>query len=272
MRHGYARRALLLVPLLLAVPFGVAAAQTRDQIRQQNEQLYQQYQSGGPGDANAVAPPMGGDAAASSPDMSPPVGGGGAPAGGNLVAQLLDRVSRLEEQNRELSGRVDELERNLQTATAGLTKQMGDLTFAMQQGHPGATAAGAGEGAAPAAPGVAPTPSPSPRPMHAAPRAEAAPATPPSGPRGAGLAYKLANSYAAQGNYRQAALAYYDVYNRAPRGPLAPDALLHVSSSMLALGQNGAACEALAKMRAEFPAARGNVAHSAAALRVRAHC
>ena len=41
---------------------------------------------------------------------------------------------------------------------------------------------------------------------------------------------------------------------------------------MIALGQNGAACEALGKVRAEFPEARGNVARSEAVLRARAHC
>ena len=264
MRHGYARRALSTFLLVSALTAGSALAQTREQIREQNEQLYQQYQSGGPGDPSAVAPPMGGDATASSQE-APPSGGGGS-GGGNLVAQLLDRVSRLEEQNRELSGRVDELERNLQTQTAALNKQMGDLSFAMQQGHPGA---------APAVvpvPVAAPAPPPVQRPSRVPPKIVAAPATPPPGARGAGLAYKQATAYSAAGNYRQAALAYYDVYNRAPHGPLAPDALLHVSSSMLSLGQNGAACEALAKVRAEFPAARGNVAHTAAALRARAHC
>ncbi len=268
MRHGYARRALSTFLLISVVSSGSALGQTRDEIREQNEQLYHQYQSGGAGDPSAVAPPMGGDAAASSPDV-PPSGSGGSPGGGgNLVAQLLDRVTRLEEQNRELSGRVDELERNLQTQTAQLNKQMGDLTFAMQQGHPGA--AGPGVDAAPAA--AAPMVAPPPHPSRAAPRVAAAPATPPPGPRGAGAAYKLAAAYAAEGNYRQAALAYYDVYNRAPRGPLAPDALLHVSSSMLALGQNGAACEALSKVRAEFPTARGNVVRTAQALRLRARC
>ncbi len=266
MRHRYARRALFTFLLVSVISAGSALAQTRDEIREQNQQLYQQYQSGSPGDTSAVAPPIGGDAAASSPD-APPSHGGAESGGGNLLSQLLDRVTRLEEQNRELSGRVDELERNLQTETAQLNKQMGDLSFAMQQGHPGAAGSGTG------APLEAPPPPPLPqRPSRAAPRVVAELATPPPGPRGAGLAYKLANTDASEGNYRQAALAYYDVYNRAPRGPLAPDALLHVSSSMLALGQNGAACEALAKMHAEFPAARGSVAHAAAALRARARC
>lgn len=270
MRHGYARRALFTFTLFSVVSTGSALAQTRDEIREQNQQLYQQYQSGGPGDSSAMAPPMGGGDVTGSGPSAPPSGGGA--SGGNLVAQLLDRVSRLEEQNRSLSGRVDELERNLSTQTAQLNKQMGDLTFAMQQGgHSGAPTPGGGV-VTPAAPVVAPPPPPPLRAGRATPRVAAAPATPPPGARGAGMAYKLATSYTAEGNYRQAALTYYDVYNRAPHGPLAPDALLHVSSSMLALGQNGAACEALSKVRAEFPAARGNVAHTAATLRARAHC
>ena len=268
MRPDFAQRAFSTF-FIVSVAAWPALAQTRDQIREQNEQLYQQYQQNGAGDPTAVAPPIGGDAAASAPPQGGSAGGGG---GGNLVAQLLDRVSRLEEQNRELSGRVDELARDLQIQTASLNKQIGDLGFAVQQGHGGAV--GAAPGAAmPAAPIAPAPPPPSARSTRAARTAAAAvPATPPPGPRGAGQVYKLATGYTAAGNYRQAALAYYDVYNRQPRGPLAPDALLHVSSSMVALGQNGAACEALAKLRAEFPAARGNVARTAAVLRGRAHC
>ncbi len=267
MRPDFARRALSTFLLLLATG-APALAQTRDEIREQNEQLYQQYQQNGPGDASAVAPPIGGDAVASPPQSEP---AGGHDGGGNLVAQLLDRVNRLEEQNRQLSGRVDELERGLQTQTASLSKQIGDLSFAMQQGHPGGAMAAAPGDAMPAAPVAAPPPPP-PRNARAARVAAPMPATPPPGPRGAGQVYKMAAGYTAAGNYRQAALSYYDVYNRQPRGPLAPDALLHVGSSMIALGQNGAACEALAKMRAEFPAARGNVARTATVLRARARC
>lgn len=270
MRQDIARRALSAFVLLACV--GPAAAQTREQIREQNERLYQQYQQS-PSDApsgDGVAPPLGG-ASGDDAYVPPPRDGGsatGGPAGG-LLAQLLDRVNRLEEQNRQLSGRVDELERELQTQTAALNKQIGDLGFAMQQGgHP----ADAAMPAAPAPAAAPPARAPAGKAVrNVAPAGRTAAAIPP-GPRGAGAAYQLARSYAADGNYRQAAVTYYDAYNRQPRGPLAADALLHVSASMMALGQNGAACEALAKFRSEFPNPRPNIARTASALRARGHC
>ena len=259
MRLAFARRAFLPI-LFVTATVGTAAAQSREEIREQNEQLYQQYQQGG--GPTAVAPPYGGagsDVTASSPADA----AGGSGGGVNLMAQLLDRVSRLEDENRQLSGRVDELERELQTSTAQVNKQIGDLTFAMQQ-H------GNGIAAAPP-PQVAAPPPPPPRAARDA-RPASRPQTPPAGARGAGLVYQQARAYAAAGNHQQAALAYYDAYNRQPHGPLAADALLHVSASMIALGQNGAACEALGKLHSEFPHAGGNVAHGAVALRARAHC
>ena len=63
------------------------------------------------------------------------------PAGGDttgLTAQLLDRVSTMEDQVRTLRGRIDELANQQQRQSDELTKQIGDLTFAMQNGSPGA--------------------------------------------------------------------------------------------------------------------------------------
>lgn len=291
------RFVLLTSGLLAAGAFApVAIAQTRDQIREQNEQLYQQYQAA-PGDQSpsgqGLAPPISG----SGDDQAyqaPPESSGRSAGGGGLLPQLLDRVNRLEEQNRDLSGRVDELERQLAQTSAQLNKQIGDLSFAMQQGGqaraPGAPQASGGTGD-----GLGAVPD------HADPPSAVPPRTPEASLRagnnalarrdyaGAGnnaraalaagrgvhasnAEYMLAQSYAGQGNYQQAAVAYYDAYNRQPHGPLAQDALLHVGSSMVALGQNGAACEALSKLRAEFPKAKPNVTRAAATLRAKAHC
>ena len=54
MRPDCARRAFFLVMMSAAV--SSASAQTRDEIRQQNEQLYQQYQQGN--DQAGTAPPL----------------------------------------------------------------------------------------------------------------------------------------------------------------------------------------------------------------------
>ncbi len=57
----------------------------------------------------------------------------------DLLPQLLDRVSALEERMRELRGRVDELDNRTQQQNADLGKQIGDLDFRVQTlegGHP----------------------------------------------------------------------------------------------------------------------------------------
>ncbi|MGH7156202.1 MAG: hypothetical protein ACREF3_19930, partial [Acetobacteraceae bacterium] len=58
-----------------------------------------------------------------------------APASGataDIVTQLLSRVNALEDQVRQLRGRVDELDNTMQRTTADLGKQIGDLKFQLQ--------------------------------------------------------------------------------------------------------------------------------------------
>ncbi len=282
---------ILLGSLLATFGGGAPArAQTRDEIRQQQEQLYQQYQDG-PGQPEAPPAATGDDGAYA--------GGGGMPAasGGGLTAQLLDRVTTLESEVRTLRGRVDELQQELGTSTAALNKQIGDLSFQVQQGSGGRAAAAAPDAGIPAAPVASPA-SPraeAPRPDGAAPGprltpetalrqgnlalarhdydgAEAAANLALHGPHAAEAQYLLAGAYAGQRNYQQAAVAYYGSYTKNPRGPMAPAALYHVGTSMAALGQTGAACEALGKLRGEFPSMHGGVASSAAGLSHRLHC
>jgi TolA-binding protein len=95
-------------------------------------------------------------------------------SGGNdMVTQLLSRVSTLDDQVRELRGRVDELQNDTQQKLADLNKQIGDLKFQMQ--NPGAAAAGGTPGALPAgapteqAPPSGPLNSPPPAPLGTLP-------------------------------------------------------------------------------------------------------
>ncbi len=274
--------------VIAAAPFVCAAlsptlAQTRDEIREQQEQLYQQQQEQqqepqAPAYAAPTAPPFDEDARA-------PVRSAG---GGSLTAQLLDRVSRLEDQVRSLRGRVDELQNQVQTQTAQLNKQIGDMNFAMQQSHAAAPAPAAVPQAA--APSAAPSYAPA-VPVHRTPEmalraANAAiahrdyngaadlarEALAGGGPHAVQAQFVLAQALAGQGNQGGAAAAYYTAYTKQPHGPFAPDALLHVGSSLIATGDDNAACEALGQLRAGFPSARPGVLKQAAALRVRAHC
>ncbi len=67
---------------------------------------------------------------------SPPV------AGGSETAQLVARVGSLEEQVRQLRGRMDELDNSVQRTTADLGKQIDDLKFQLQSPQAGQAAAG----------------------------------------------------------------------------------------------------------------------------------
>ncbi|KDE21545.1 hypothetical protein AZ09_01790 [Acetobacter aceti 1023] len=202
----------------------------------------------------------------------------------DLIAQLLDRVSTLEQQQRDMRGEIDQLTNELQQKTAALSKQIADNQFAAQAN---AGAAGASTGATAAA--------------DATPKEAAKPTTPDgllasgkaalqkkdyaeaqsdaeSALKNAKGAFKvdaqflLAQSLAGQKQYRQSAVAYYDAYRQAPKSGRAPDALLGVSASLLALGDKKASCEALSKLKTEFPTPSTRVAHAAEVYAKRGSC
>lgn len=223
----------------------------------------------------------GGSGALPAPSATPaPTSGGG---GGDLTAQLLERVNTLEQQQREMRGEIDQLTNDLQKQTAALSKQVADAQFAAQNGG-GAAAAGAAAGAASsAAPSAAsgsgadtaakPT---TPDAMLAAGKAALQKrdyATAHENAEGAlknakgsfkvDAQFLLAQSLAGEKQYRQSAVAYYDAYRQAPKSARAPDALLGVTASLLALGDKKAACQALGKLKSEFPSPTQRVSHAA---------
>ncbi len=267
---------------------GVARAQldSREAISLQNQILElrheMQMQSGG---SEPGAPPMSGDTGAPS---STSVDQG---AASPLTSQLLDRVSTLEAQVRDLRGQLDQLSNQVQQQNAALSKQIGDMNFALQQGHPGASSGGDENG-----PATAPVPA-APRPDNRAPErrtpemalqqgnaalarrdyagAQAAARevlAGPRGPRQTDAQFLLAQSLAGQRQFQQAATAYYDVYSHAPRSGRAPDALLGVTASLLALGDKTDACQALQKLHNEFPSPQPRVRAASSSLRNRAGC
>ncbi|PYD62819.1 tol-pal system YbgF family protein [Gluconacetobacter entanii] len=215
---------------------------------------------------------------------------------GNLVLQLLDRVNTLEEQTRDMRGQIDQLNNQVQQQNATLSKQIADMNFAMQNGHGGASGAGAVAGAAAgwAAAGVS-------APLASAD--EAAPAkrtaadilkegnaallrqdytaaqadaqqvlSGPKSPRQVDAQYLLAQSLAGQKQYRQSALAYYDTYNRSPHGARAPSALLGVAATLVALGDKASACQALDKLSNEFPEPEARIRSAEGVYRKKAKC
>ncbi|MCC6104019.1 hypothetical protein [Acetobacter sp.] len=222
----------------------------------------------------------GGSGALPAPSATPAPSSGG---GGDLTAQLLERVNTLEQQQREMRGEIDQLTNDLQKQTAALSKQVADAQFAAQNGGGGA-AAGAAAGAATTATASAASGSgtdaaakpTTPDAMLAAGKAALQKrdyATAHENAEGAlknakgsfkvDAQFLLAQSLAGEKQYRQSAVAYYDAYRQAPKSARAPDALLGVTASLLALGDKKAACQALGKLKSEFPSPTQRVSHAA---------
>ncbi len=274
------------VAVVAAIAGGPAYAQmdSRDAIALQNQILALQR------DVQALRQNGGGAPAPSRPDRG---SRGGDDSG--LTAQLLDRVSTLEDQVRDLRGQVDRLNNQLQRQGEDLKKQIGDLAFAAQNAAPASTGRAApvqaltppasSLGAVPAQPAT-PT-GPVPRTAEIAmqegnaalarrdyPAAEAAAreVLAKRGPRATDAQFLLAQTEIGMRNYQQAAPDFYDAYNRNKTGGRAPDALLGVANALIGLGDRQSACEALSKLRTEFPQPRADVRDGEAAARQRAAC
>ena len=228
-------------------------------------------------------------------------GGGGAPAyapppnvgGGDLAANLLTRVTQLEDEVRRLRGQLDE-EQNARTRQGeDLNKQVGDLGFKLGNGG--------GNGTAPNPPPLAtprynsgdatPPPRPAPvirrRPPEMAlaegtaaynrhdfttAQADAREALADGGPRAGDAQFLLARSLAGARDYQAAAVAYDDSYKRNPKGSRAQDSLVGLANTLADLNERKAACETLDKARAEFPTPRPDVRPALTAARFRAGC
>ncbi len=213
---------------------------------------------------------------------------------GDLVAQLLSRVSTLEDQVRQLRGRVDELQNQQDRQSADLSKKMDDLAFQLQS-------PGSGGGSVPQQPRPQPPPTLSPQPgalSLAPPGTQPPPPQPPAAPvrrtpelamqegnaalarrdyqaaeqaarevltsyrtspRAYDAQFLLAQALMGQRQYSQAAIAYDDTYNRSRRGGHAEDALLGLANSLIAINEKKAACDTLGKLRSEFPTPRADV-------------
>ncbi|MBS1024867.1 tetratricopeptide repeat protein [Gluconobacter cerinus] len=229
-----------------------------------------------------------------APSSSSSRGSSSSGTDGNMTAQLLERVAALEEQNRQMRGELDQLSNAQKETQANLSKQISDMQFASQNGGSG------GGASAPAAAGAA---------VATSKAAETAPASSDEAPKTALEALKvgnaalkagkyedaetnarfavktaksasgkmdsqflLAQSLAGQKQYRESAVAYYDAYNKAPKTPKAQDSLLGVAASLLAMGDKNSACQALDKLKTEFPTQTPRVKSAAATFRGRAAC
>jgi TolA-binding protein len=286
-------RTLMILPLmgivLLAGPPAHAQIDSREGIALQNQILelrheLQVMQSQGGGGGGAVV-------------RSAPVVTGGA---SEITAQLLARVDALEDQVRQLRGRIDELGNQQQMQTADLTKQIGDLGFRVQTLEGGGRGPAAGPALAapigPTAGAVPPMPAPPPATQvtmrrtpeiaiqegNAAlarrdyPTAEAAArevlSNNRTSPRAYDAQYLLAEALSGKRDYSQAAIAYDDAFRTAPKGVHSQDSLLGLADSLTAINEKKAACDTLNQLRAQFPTPRPDLAAPIASTRQRAGC
>ena len=292
---------ILVASCLLAASVAPVAAQvdSREGIALQN-QIYQlrqelraaQDQTRGSGNrAPAYAPP-------------PQQLGGGS---GDLVAQLLTRVDALEDQMRQLRGRIDETQNQMQRQNEDLGKRIDDLAFqvnprAAQQGSgsPDYPNQGSSQGPPPQGPREGPavatlTPPPT------APRPPSGPRTPEqelqdgnsalarrdyvraeasarqvlsnrTSPRAYDARLLLAQALAGQRQNAQAAIAFDDAYNSSRKGSHAQDALLGLAGSLAAINEKKAACDTLTRLRTDFPQPRADIASGAASTAQKAGC
>ncbi|PPQ26804.1 tol-pal system YbgF family protein [Rhodopila globiformis] len=290
---GLVAASLLLVSPVIRAP-AIAQIDSREGIALQNEiyQLRQELR----GLEGQVAQ-GGGAAAGGAPAYAPPPQSS---ASGDLVAQLLTRVDALEEQVRELRGRIDETQNELQRQGADLGKRIDDLAFQVGQGGAGAAAGGTPRSAEPGpaarseAPAAPPPPAPNPpqRPVKRTPeltlqegnaalaRRDYAAAEADArevlanrtSPRAYDAQLLLARSLSGQRQYAQAAIAYDDAYNRSRKGAHAQDALLGLAESLTAINEKKAACDTLNRLRAEFPQPHAEVRARMASTAQRAGC
>jgi TolA-binding protein len=291
--------ACLLSGCLLTAP-AVAQVDSREGIALQNQiyQLRQQVQ----GLQDQVARGGGGSGNRQQPSYPPPqqLSGGG----NDLLAQLLTRVDALEEQVRQLRGRIDETQNQLQRQNDDLGKRIEDLAFQIspQGGGRSGTQPGPQSGGAMIAPSVGPGPAPTPLvPPPARPPGPPGPRTPElalqegnaalarrdynaaeaaarevlanrTSPRAYDAQFLLAQALAGEKQYPQAAVAYDDVYNRARTGSHAQDARLGLAVSLTAINEKKAACDVLSRMSSEFPRLRPEVSAGMAATAQKAGC
>jgi TolA-binding protein len=228
----------------------------QNQMQQLQAQLQQVQANGGGGSGPA------------------PSGGGGAPSG-DLVTQLLQRVSTLEDEVRSLTGNLQQLQNQVDTQNAQINKQLGDITFQMQNGGGGSAGApGAGSAAGQAAPPPAAVTAPeavvAPTPEELMQRgvialheghyqesegiARELLAKHRASPRAYDAQYLLAQSLQGEQRYQEAALAFDDAYNMNHRGSRAPNALLGLAMTLDSINQKAAACDTLRTLHAQFPA------------------
>ncbi|WP_211257344.1 tetratricopeptide repeat protein [Muricoccus aerilatus] len=240
-----------------------------------------------------------------APQVVAPSRGGVPAGGGELVAQLLERVAALEDEVRRQRGLAEQAEFRNRTLQQQVEKLQGDVEYRFNQiesrGAAGAAPAGrAGGGqqgalnpSTPSAPAAPPAPAgqpaaPTPRTPEVALRegqtalerrdyaaAEAAArevlaARAPTRAQDAGIL--LGDSLIGKRDYQNAALAYDEAYRRAKTSGRAPEAMVGLANAFNGFGAKREACQTLDDLRSQFPRVPASLAERVAGARQRAGC
>ena len=217
----------------------------------------------------------------------PPAAAGGAPVEtGSVALQTEDRLSRLEDKMRDLDGKIEVLNNSIGQLNDRLTKLSSDVDMRLSALEHGQVA---GESAPPARPGLPPAVA------SAAPAAGAAAAvTPaqqyqnafallrradypgaeqalrafvaqhPKDPNAGNAQYWLGETYYVRKNWKDAAIAFAEGYQKYPKSGKAPDDLLKLAMSLGNMGQKANACAALRRLDRDFPQLPANLRGPAA--------
>jgi len=271
--------------VLFGAPSAQAQIDSREGIALQNQILELRHQ------LQALRDQMGagGGSNLGAARQNPPPAAPYAPPGGttaDVVTQLLERVTRLEDEMRTLRGRIDEIGNATQQQSADLTKQIQDLNFKLGNTPPPSKTVAAVP--APSTPAAAPPSGPKRRtPELALQEGNAALArrdyttaetdarevlAGPRSPRDNDAKFLLARALAGKRDYANAAVAYDDAYKGARTGPRAQDSLLGLAGSLATLGEKRAACATLDQLKAEFPNPRPDLRDQIGATRQQAAC
>jgi TolA-binding protein len=286
--------------LLCCVP-AYAQVETREGIYLQNQilELKQQFQQMNQIQGQPAVPapvPEGEPGAAPVPQQG---------SGNDTVAQLLVRVTELEEQVRTLQGKINELSNQQQHDRDDLNKKIDDLAFKTGHGATGAPADGApaADAAAPPVSGIGPDrqapgadPAPPPPPVTKPPphrtaeqslkagnaalaRRDYAAATAsanevlagPASPQAWEARYLLARAELGQHEFKESAANFARIYKAFPKSVRGGEALLGVADALIAMDKLPPACNAIAQVTATFPH-EATLKARAAADRKRAKC
>ena len=214
---------------------------------------------------------------------------GGASSGNDMVAQLLTRLDALDDQVRQLRGRIDEVQNQAQRQNADLSKRVDDLTYQINNRPATDTPTNKPLGTVPplSVPAESPTHSRGRTPETAMQEGNAALArrdystaesaakevvAAKASPRAYDAQMLLGQALFGQRKYSESAIAFDDTYKRNRKGTHAQDALLGLTNALTGLGEKKAACATLEKLHAEFPQPRPDLKEGIAAASQRAGC